>query len=275
MTDLVKNIKIINNEKLPEPIPMDKSPRLKTFIIQMFNDSYSTYLSRQTAFSIEGTRSNLDYSFFPATTPTTIKTDLFKVFYFKYPNKITWTWPTSKEKNGYCLKTGLYQEYNEALDILKTMAASVSHVRLWQMCMDLNQPILILEHDTQFIDEFDTSKISFDGGLLCINNPFDISLKYRNEDIFKYRTMKDEHKINPIPSTDCIGDLNRPQTVPGTSAYIIKPWFAKMLLDKVEEIGLWPTEQFLNTQMFSCMEMLVPPYVVKTKGSLCTKGHDT
>ena len=104
MNDMVNTLKNINN--IPtEPKPKyEESERIKTFIITMYNDSYSSFLSRVCANTIEDTGSMMDYCFFPATTPNTVERDLKKISYIKDAHKLPWTWPTNDSENDYDLK---------------------------------------------------------------------------------------------------------------------------------------------------------------------------
>ena len=43
------------------------------------------------------------------------------------------------------------------------MAASISHMRLWQHCIDINEPIMILEHDAIFQRQFKYKEIALCG----------------------------------------------------------------------------------------------------------------
>jgi GR25 family glycosyltransferase involved in LPS biosynthesis len=92
-----------------------------------------------------------------------------------------------------------------------------SHYRLWQICVELDESIMVFEDDIVVHKEY--QEIEFDE-LLILSINFDwgsIMEKWR-----KYF----ENNINettPIPFTE--------RFMPGTSGYIIKPKAAKKLLD--------------------------------------------
>ena len=77
---------------------------------------------------------------------------------------LRWTWTQSAVR--FCHKTGLRQHpYG---DLLPKIGCSLSHYLLWQRCVELDQPILILEHDAVFLRPL--PEIEFNG--ICqINDP--------------------------------------------------------------------------------------------------------
>ena len=91
-----------------------------------------------------------------------------------------------------------------------------SHFRLWQLCVELNEPIMVFEDDIIIHREY--QEIEFDE-LLILSINFDWG-----PPIEKWRKYLEDN-INgtkPIPFTE--------RFMPGTSGYIIKPKAAKKLL---------------------------------------------
>jgi GR25 family glycosyltransferase involved in LPS biosynthesis len=91
-----------------------------------------------------------------------------------------------------------------------------SHYRLWKMCIELNEPIMIFEDDVVIYRNY--TPIEFDEVLV-------LSLNYDWKMTYKYRKYLEEtHEITaPIKY--------RHPYMPGTSGYIIKPVAAKKLID--------------------------------------------
>jgi hypothetical protein len=71
-------------------------------------------------------------------------------------------------------------------------ACTISHMRLWQHCIDINEPIMILEHDANFITYFRYKYIAcsgtykmplangeWTGGICGINSPIGTTRKAR------------------------------------------------------------------------------------------------
>jgi GR25 family glycosyltransferase involved in LPS biosynthesis len=99
---------------------------------------------------------------------------------------------------------------------------------------------------------------SFVGGILGLNSPIGATRKasvFHNQLFCKYGFHK-------VPSVDSMGDDPLPQGLAGNSAYIIKPWAAKKLLDKVLEIGMWPNDALMCKQFFPWMQVCWPYYTV-------------
>jgi GR25 family glycosyltransferase involved in LPS biosynthesis len=92
-----------------------------------------------------------------------------------------------------------------------------SHYRLWQLCVKINEPVMIFEDDTVILREF--RPIDFDEVLiLSINYDWDMSLKWR-------------HFLENTNSLIDAQEYTSP-FMPGTSGYIIKPVAAKKLLEE-------------------------------------------
>ena len=92
-----------------------------------------------------------------------------------------------------------------------------SHYRLWQICVDLNEPIMVFEDDTILLRQF--KPIDFDEVLiLSINYDWDMSLIWK-------QFLEETNSLNEAQ------DYTSP-FMPGTSGYIIKPIAAKKLLEE-------------------------------------------
>lgn len=273
MNKIVSDLHAINYGERLVKKQYKKPERIKAFVITMLNDSYSSFLSRVCTNTIEESGSHIDYSIFPATIPETIERDLSKITSIKNPESLAWTWPIDSKQDGYCLKTGLYKRTYKANDQRKVIACMVSHMKLWQMCIDLDQPIMILEHDAAFKVRFymDLIKKDFTGGILGLNNPRGAT---RKASIFfeEVKSAEENKSIITVPSVDKIGDLPLPQGLAGNSAYIIKPWAAKELLDKVSEIGMWPNDALMCKQLFPWIQVTTNFYteITQTKKSSTT-----
>lgn len=98
----------------------------------------------------------------------------------------------------------------------------------------------------------------FVGGILGLNSPIGATRKA----VIFHKALFGNHGVHGVPSVDGIGDDPLPQGIAGNSAYIIKPWAAKKLLDKVREIGMWPNDALMCKQFFPWMETCWPYYTV-------------
>jgi GR25 family glycosyltransferase involved in LPS biosynthesis len=257
---------------------------IKAYIITMLNDNVSVVATRHLINSIYGTQSRIQPFIVSATIPRTIGEDIKNNFSKEYGEKLyksngdlNWTWPIHSSEDGIDFATGLYKKAYSADDWRKVAACMISHMKLWQHCVDSNEPIMILEHDAIFIKEFryrfialcgekwpDGVPIGFDntkpegqwtGGICGLNNPLGATRKGR---IFDNKAKQHPHGLQIVPYVDEIGDLPLPSGLAGNSAYIIKPWAAKKLLDKVLEVGLWPNDALMCRQFFPWIQIYTP-----------------
>ena len=158
---------------------------------------------------------------------------------------VDWTWPWIGEQ--LCFKTGLTMSAYQTVDPNKRVACFMSHYRLWQKCVELNEQILVLEHDAQFIKKLpaDIDIGSFD--IVGINDPRGATRRSRE---FYNNIVHRENDVQPVPQIDA---WNVPQGLAGNSAYIIKPRGAKDLIAKVKEIGAWPNDALMCYQNIANM----------------------
>lgn len=121
----------------------------------------------------------------------------------------------------------------------RAAAAFLSHLSLWQKCVETNEEILILEHDAVFMAP--VPDVSFKG-LLSLGQP----------SYGKYKTPS-HLGVNPLTSKSYL---------PGAHAYIVNPWGAAEILERARtEIA--PTDVFLRTDRFPWLQEYYP-WPVKT-----------
>lgn len=91
-----------------------------------------------------------------------------------------------------------------------------SHYRLWSLCVELNEPIMVFEDDVVVYRKL--TPLNFEEVLiLSINYDWDMSLEWKDY------LEKDNELTSAQPYTE--------RFIPGTSGYIIKPAAAKKLLE--------------------------------------------
>lgn len=217
--------------------------KINAFIITLIDNPESVAAANKCIDSAHQLGENLTIEPFPAVTPATM-----------YECK--WTWPLRKKH--ICPITGLLLSAYKNADINKRIACAQSHYMLWKKCIELNEPILILEHDALFVKEF--SYNDFDGGAMSINSPIDATFNSKEYDA----ALIDG--INEVPY---VADMSTPQGLPGHSAYIIKPWAAQEVIDKQDQIGWWPNDAIMCRQLFPWLRVCKPYYTVvqNTKSS--------
>lgn len=269
---------------------------LKAFIITMMNNSQSVVSTRKLLYSIDTTEAQIQPFIFPATIPETMIADLEKSFHRSYydklitqpGDKIRYTWPTHTAQDGIDLQTGIYKRAYSAKDWRKVAACTISHMRLWQHCIDINEPILILEHDAYFREDMkyfsyrkivssgqkenSGSSMQWTGGICGINDPRGTTRKAGIFDSKVRSQLKGHPGLTMAPYVDEPGDLPLPNGLAGNSAYIIKPWAAKKLLEKTAEVGIWPNDALMCKQFFPWLQVLYPYYTVVQNTPSTTTG---
>jgi hypothetical protein len=268
MTDLVTALSIINNRPVKKKKPMDqinkgKNNYMKAFVIMMTNDKISTVGVRSLNRSIESTGSKIKLFHSEATTPSTIERDIRATLsetdaekLFTITNEIYYSWPKSSDENRLDFSTGLQLNAYSAANWKKVAATTISHLKLWQHCVELNEPIMIRPF---YYDDF--FKKNFTGGIVGLNDPRGATRKAR---VFYAKTYNRRGFIK-APYVDDIGEPPVPNGIAGNSAYIIKPWAAQALIDKTLELGIWPNDALMCNQLFPWLQVFVP-YITKVQG---------
>lgn len=196
---------------------------MKAFIITLVDNQNSNNYAHKCLKSIKETDSSLETELFPAVTPETMF-------------DCTWRWPERKKIT--CNSTGLTLVAYKNLDLKKRISCAQSHYLLWKLCVSINEPICILEHDAYFVRQF--KEFEFESGALSINSP----IKATFNDI-EYDS-KLHNGENNVPE---VTEKNIPHGLPGNSAYIIKPWAATKAIELQDSIGWWPNDAILCKQL--------------------------
>ena len=155
---------------------------------------------------------------------------------------LKWSYPWNTPKLDFA--TGLQLSPYQTADKRKRVGCFMSHYMLWKAAT--KEPILVLEHDAVFTQKLEyETMLTSNHGIIGINDPRGATRKST-----VYHTMIGESRwpIQPVPHID---DIKIPQGLAGNSAYIIKPWAAKKVIEKVKEIGAWPNDALLCYQLFN------------------------
>ena len=157
-------------------------------------------------------------------------------------NGLKWKYPWDGQETD--LKTGLIKTAYLTKVKENRIACAMSHWLLWKQCEKLNEPILILEHDSVFIERLDYDSIlksNFD--IIGINSPASAT---RRAHMFHDILQGKPAWIQPVPDID---EFNVPQGLAGNSAYIIKPNGAKNLIKASKDHGVWPNDALMCKQI--------------------------
>jgi GR25 family glycosyltransferase involved in LPS biosynthesis len=148
-------------------------------------------------------------------------------------------------------KTGMILQGYRTNSLSKVFACLISHARLWLRCVQKNEPIMILEHDAMFTRKFDPD-FEWEGGVLGLNDPRGATFNSA-----QYHVLV-ASKGEGVHDAPYVADVSRPQGLAGNSAYIIKPFAAKELLEKLKETGGWPNDALICNQHFDWIKVLYP-----------------
>lgn len=194
---------------------------------------------------------DLSIELFQQTSPKTLKEDKSII-----PN-LNWTYPLNDEVR-FDYDTGMnlrsYRTNNKA----KIFACTISHARLWRKSIELQEEVMILEHDAIFTRKFEP--FDWIGGALGLNDPRGAthSANFFHSCVSNTNGIQDAPWVKPR--------LEMPQGLAGNSAYIIKPYFAQKLLDKLKTVGAWPNDAIMCKQFFSKDLKVVYPYYTRVQG---------
>lgn len=171
-------------------------------------------------------------------------------------HNLKWTWagPKNNQKQK-CPITKLQQFPYTAKDIRAKIGCSMSHYLLWKRCVAMNEPLLILEHDSVFLRPLPDFEFN---GICQINDPKGATRKGD----FWHRQMVARGKDGVFPKTGILTPSESiagiPDGLAGNSAYAIKPWAANEAINKFHELGVWPNDATLCIQLFPYLEEYYP-----------------
>ena len=217
--------------------------------------------------SIAETESEINPEILSAATPENVNDKLRKIETID-ADSINWTYPVSEEQDRLDIGTGMYLRHYRAKDQSKVIACMVSHMMAWDMVFQKNEPMIVFEHDAVLIRQITKEKLmteQFKGGVLGLNDPRGATRKS-----YEYHDKVSQNiGIQKTPLVDGPSDPPLPSGLPGNSAYLITPFAAKALLDKVAEIGMWPNDALMCRQLFPWLQVIFP-YYTKVQGVVST-----
>ena len=237
---------------------------MKAYVIQMSDNKLSLEGVETLKNSIESTSSAIEVETHEAVQPKGNGDANFGIF----ERTVPWTWPTLESQDSIDLHTGLFKRHYKAKDQRRVEACALSHFSLWKKCAEMNKPIVILEHDAVFIKKFDPEKyVHKKWGVLGLNDPRGNTRKGSSF----FRQVEAQKKgIHDVPSIDSAGEPPLPMGLAGNSAYVIKPHAAAKLLEKVNEIGMWPNDAIMCKQLFPGLLKVTYPFYTTTQGTIST-----
>jgi len=227
---------------------------MKAYVIYQNDNILSHRAVEKLEKSIEEYDCDIELVLFAATTPKTLERDLKEFPHLEY------TYP----QQGYqriCEETGMKLMGYNTSDVKKKFACTISHARLWKKCAEELEEIMILEHDAIFTRRYKWPFI-WHGGILGLNDPRGAT---RKSMVF-HNKISHKEGIHDCPFVD---NENVPQGLAGNSAYIIRPFAAKKLLDKLYKLGVWPNDALMCNQIIDSIKVCYP-YFTTVQGGIST-----
>ena len=217
---------------------------MKAYIIGDRNNQASVKAMNGCATSIAYLKQDFKIEFVQQTSPETLNNDINP-----FPG-LKWNYPLNNTSR-VDEDSGMVLQGYRTNSMAKVFSCLVSHARLWLRCAQQNESIMILEHDAKFIRKFDPD-FEWDGGVLGLNDPRGATFNS-----LKYHALI-SNKGNGVHDAPYVADISRPQGLAGNSAYIIKPFAAIELLEKLKETGGWPNDALMCNQHFDWIKVLYP-----------------
>ena len=227
----------------------------------MSDNDHSVQCHKNLVKSIIETDSNLVPIAFEASQPKDIPEHTREVFDYA---PVVWSWPKTPAEDGPHFATGLYKRYYQAVDQNRVIAAALSHYRLWKQCVEFDEPIMVLEHDALFTRRFDGADfLNEKWGAVGLNDPRGAT---RKGTLFHQMVQSKGNGIQEVPKIDGAEELPLPMGLAGNSAYLLRPYAAKELLDTVRTIGMWPNDAVMCRQLFRWLRVVNPYYTTIQRG---------
>ena len=204
--------------------------------------------------SSKSVKNPFEINTFDAITPDEINPFLLKF-------NVHWDYPF--DRTSYCTKINVYKTPYVTKNRDAKIACALSHYALWLKSYQDSVPILILEHDAMFTRQLDDEWINriMDSPyqFIGINDPIGATRKAKVFDS-AIRNSKTKGVID-CPLVD--DDYTTIQGLAGGSAYFIKPEGATILLDLIDDLGLWHNDCIISHQVLSGLLGVTTTYFTK------------
>ena len=243
---------------------------VNAYIITMSDNEHSLANARELLENVKVCSLDLATEMFEATQPK----DIYKHIEAVFGRQVAWSWPTRPSDDGLDLYTGLYKRTYAAVDHNRVVACALSHYRLWKLCVESDEPIVVLEHDARFFENVKNQNLidileDKSWGAVGLNDPRGNT---RKGQMFHAKVAACGDGIHRVPIIDEPTEPPLPMGLAGNSAYIIRPSLAKRLLDECVRIGMWPNDAVMCRQLFPNLKVVYPYLTGVKKGISTTTG---
>ena len=178
-------------------------------------------------------------------------------------------WQRWVEGDLFISQLGLFQR-----NLPSELATFFSHYDLWKKCIELNENILILEHDVWFESNPNLEQFkSFDGDIINLGFPFWGSNKINNKwkigiaNKNYWNDLPPGLRLRPIDKTKYSDQSH----LMGAYSYIVTPKGAKKLIDDIPN-GITPADVFISQKKVDIYDYLPHPIIHKNEKSFIQKS---
>jgi hypothetical protein len=208
---------------------------IEVYSIVVYGNEISETGFKKLVESSEAVGNDFDIRKYAAVTPSTVQhtLDMFNV---------KWNYPWDGEVVDFA--SGLVKRAYPTKDRNKRIACALSHYTLWHAIKNQSINAVILEHDAEFFHRLDVDNLIFTPyNITGLNNPLGAT---RRANQFYTAVLANGNEFQPVPIID---DVKIPQGLAGNSAYYITPTGAQLMIDLVEQYGLWPNDALMCYQL--------------------------
>lgn len=147
-------------------------------------------------------------------------------------------------------RTGIVKAGKFKKNRLGVSGCFFSHFYLWEKCVQLNEPIIILEHDGYFIRRLPNNILDRFSDVLKLDRIDPYSSKYNKLiEQEKHNPVTVEDYINPAPKN--LKKYNISNYFKGAYSYILKPSGARKLVYSAKTYGHRPADQQINNSLLN------------------------
>lgn len=208
---------------------------IEVYSIVVYGNEISETGFKKLVESSEAVGNDFDIRKYAAVTPSTVQHTL-EMF------NVKWNYPWEGEVVDFA--SGLVKRAYPTKDRNKRIACALSHYTLWHAIKNQNISAVILEHDAEFFHRLDVDNLIFTPyNITGLNNPLGAT---RRANQFYTAVLANGNEFQPVPIID---DVKIPQGLAGNSAYYITPAGAQLMIDLVEQYGLWPNDALMCYQL--------------------------
>lgn len=135
-----------------------------------------------------------------------------------------------------------------------------NHIRVWKRCIELNEPVVFLEHDVANVRNWVPGQILFDEVLILnITSAFTVT----TFEHIKHLTPKYNFGLNSYNKSPLIyhkeNQWKGSLMIPGTASYAVTPKGAKRLLNNLDKYG-WEQSDFFINSYNTNLQYVIPEY---------------